>query len=158
MGRPRSRFEPRPLPELVELIRQRSVRVGKCLEYGRARTSAGYGQVWDGFRNLYTHRVMCEAAHGPAPSPRHEALHDCDNPPCSEPAHLLWGTHGDNLGDMASKGRGPMGGAVLTAADIPTIRRRAAAGESDIAIAADYAVTRTAIHHIRRRTTWKAIP
>jgi len=33
------------------------------------------------------------------------ALHSCDNPPCCNPNHLRWGTHGDNMQDKKERGR-----------------------------------------------------
>jgi hypothetical protein len=143
---------------LLELVLERTRREGGCLVYTRARSSAGYGQIWDGTtkRVLYAHRVVAEAL-CPRPDPGHnEVLHACDNPPCVEPSHLSWGTHAQNLRDMFARGRRPHPGtAKLRAADIPAIRARLAAGDPYRAIAADFGVTEAAIGHIARGTTWR---
>lgn len=38
-------------------------------------------------------------------APENHGLHDCDNPPCCNPAHLLDGTHAQNMAQCAARGR-----------------------------------------------------
>ena len=88
-------------------------------EYGAFR--------WNG--NRRAHRVMWELTHGEKADGC--VCHTCDNPPCVNPAHLWVGTRGDNMRDMAAKGRHwqPKGErhprAKLTEADVLTIRAEA---------------------------------
>lgn len=92
------RFNP-----VIDRIMGRIVRVPEtgCWEYAGARTSAGYGHIGVAGKVEYTHRLMYEAANGPA----EVVMHSCDNPPCCFPGHLVGGTQMDNLRDMAHKGR-----------------------------------------------------
>lgn len=125
--------------------------------------SHGYGLIWrDGAMRL-AHRVAYGIATGPIP----EGLavrHKCDNRLCVNPAHLETGTQADNLRDMDDRGRrgttpGEKHGNVkLSAADIPTIRTRHAAGESQHALAREYGVNQGTISHVVSRTTWKHVP
>lgn len=91
----------RPLAE--RLVTRLARRESGCLEWTGA-TLKGYGQVGDGQKVLYAHRVAYELAYGPIPDGLH-VLHRCDNPPCCEPSHLFVGTHAENMTDMADKGR-----------------------------------------------------
>jgi HNH endonuclease len=58
------------------------------------------------------HRLAWEFRHGPI-RPGLSVLHTCDHPPCCNPAHLVLGTHADNMADnmadMWAKGRAARG-------------------------------------------------
>lgn len=62
----------------------------------------GYGVHGRGTR---VNRTICEAAHGPPPFKGAEAAHSCDNRPCSNPGHLAWETHAQNVRDQIDRGR-----------------------------------------------------
>jgi hypothetical protein len=73
-------------------------------------------------------RIMCEMAHGPAPSSLHEAAHSCGNGDkgCINPKHLRWATPKENAADKLLHGtvtRGEQHGcAKLTSAQVREIR------------------------------------
>lgn len=70
------------------------------------RTNAlGYGTIDDKGTSKLAHRVSYELHVGPIPE-NHLVCHDCDNPPCCNPAHLFLGTDTENIQDMINKGRG----------------------------------------------------
>jgi hypothetical protein len=75
---------------------------------GSTKAGDGYGRLGEGGkggRYLLAHRVSCELHHGPAPSPRHVAMHACDNPSCVNPHHLAWATASENALDAFGKER-----------------------------------------------------
>lgn len=74
-------------------------------------------------------RMMCELAHGPAPSPRHQAAHSCGrgNDACVHPRHLRWASPAENAADKEAHGTMLRGvahyAAKLTPDQVRTIRR-----------------------------------
>lgn len=78
-----------------------------CREWSGFRTKGGegYGQFGMGGRGdglEYAHRVAFFIANGYWAE---ETRHDCDNPPCCEPTHLLDGDRSDNVRDSVERGR-----------------------------------------------------
>lgn len=76
-----------------------------CWGWRGAHNGVGYGVVtFRGRVRLATH-LSLENDGRPRPSTAHVACHTCDNPACTNPAHLWWGTEQQNMRDAASKGR-----------------------------------------------------
>ena len=56
------------------------------------------------------HRLVCEAFHGPAPSPAHHAAHWNDVGTDNHPGNLRWATPAENVEDMRRNGVLHVGG------------------------------------------------
>lgn len=75
-----------------------------CLEWPMSRLPNGYGTLGFERKIHYAHRLMCQLAHGPAPSKDHEAAHSCGNRGCVNPHHLSWKTRAGNQYDRRLHG------------------------------------------------------
>lgn len=75
-----------------------------CLLWPFSLTDNGYGQIWIDGTMRGVHRVVCEAVHGPAPTPEHQAAHSCGNRVCCAPSHLRWATRKENETDKVAHG------------------------------------------------------
>ena len=78
-----------------------------CLIWPFGNNGNGYCRI--GFsrtKKVYAHRLMCEYAHGPAPTAKHIAMHLCGNGHlgCLNPRHLRWGTNAENQLQRAADG------------------------------------------------------
>ena len=78
-----------------------------CEEWGGFRMPRGYGRIYidklDGKQlNVLAHRLIWMQHHG---FTELDILHECDNPPCINVAHLRAGTSQDNSDDMVMRGR-----------------------------------------------------
>jgi len=111
-------------------------------------------------RTFLVHRLVAEAFLGPKPSPKHEINHKSGIKSDERAVNLEWVTPSENrrhcfdvLGQKLPRGRA-CGRAKVTEADVREIRRRRAAGESCVTIAADYGVHKTNVHAIFIRRSW----
>lgn len=86
--------------ELFEKYAIKSQDEDTCWSWSGPQTSHGYAS----FRGQYAHRFSFEYYYGTELGSFH-ALHKCDNPICTNPNHLMPGTHTDNMRDMTHKGR-----------------------------------------------------
>lgn len=64
----------------------------------------GYAQGAYRRRHGNIHRIMCELAHGAAPTPQHVAAHSCHVRHCINPRHLSWKTASENMLDKRENG------------------------------------------------------
>ena len=86
-----------------------------------------YAYYTIGAVDVLAHRVAYEAWVGPIPEGQ-IVRHECDNPPCINPAHLMLGTHADNAADRDIRGRAQVlhgevnGSAKLSNAEVVEIR------------------------------------
>ena len=79
-----------------------------CIEFDGARlSSGGYGAIRHEGKVVRAHRLAYCHANGVTLESiaGFEVRHSCDNPPCINPAHLLLGTHTDNMRDMFERDR-----------------------------------------------------
>lgn len=124
----------------------------------RARVG-GYISLWARPRNVYAHRVVWEAHHGPIPDGR-VICHRCDQRDCYDIGHLFIGTIADNNADRDAKGRGVTpdnqgtrhGMHKLTDEQVITIYRSTETGKL---LAARYGVVPSVITKIRKGYSWR---
>ena len=72
-----------------------------CWNWTGSKSGSGYGQFWNGKRNIPAHWFLLKAV----PKNGFEACHRCDNKLCVRPSHIFIGTRSDNMKDMVEKGR-----------------------------------------------------
>lgn len=91
----------------IRFLREHVTFRGKgCLTWPMAGDGRGYGLIGYNGRIYKAHRLMCELAHGPAPSRGHHAAHSCGrgHEGCVHPEHLSWKLPKDNMADAVRHG------------------------------------------------------
>jgi hypothetical protein len=124
------------------------------------------GTVWDngyryvcivkGVSGIGVHCLVCEAFHGPRPTPKHQAAHGDGDHLNNRPGNLRWATPKENDDDAWRLGRHLHGerspSAKLTAAQVAEIRT--AAGSSR-ALATQFKISQRQILRIKNGASWK---
>lgn len=79
---------------------------GDCLIWPLSCDNHGYAVCGLNGKRHKAHRLMCEMAHGPAPSPKHHAAHSCGRGQqgCVNPQHVRWATPKENMEDSVRLG------------------------------------------------------
>lgn len=107
------------------------------------------------------HRLICEAFHGPAPSPLHEVAHNDGNRQNNHHTNLRWVTMPENQHDRVRHGTAPIGEqngrAKLTEEDVREIRALAASGIPHRHLAEQFGVTKPCINDVVYRKNWKHV-
>lgn len=76
-----------------------------CWEWQGSRITDGYGTLMHHRKRYKAHAIAYDLSMGQRIPPGLFVCHQCDNPPCCNPAHLFVGTHSDNMKDAYNKGR-----------------------------------------------------
>ena len=117
----------------------------------------GYGVIQYKPKFILAHRWSYEFYVGKI-SPGLLVRHNCDNPGCCNPSHLLVGTHVDNNKDRDRRNRQAKGechgSSKLTSGEVKDIRNRASAGEKHRHIASNYKITAGTVSNIKTGHTW----
>lgn len=130
-----------------------------CKEWTGRKDQDGYGLRGYKGKDVRVHRIAWMEGRGPIPAGMC-VLHKCDNRACHNVEHLFIGSQADNMRDMTAKGRresrAPVGElnskAKLTLAQVERIR---ADTRPNNVIAAEYGVSGTNIHGIKKGLIWK---
>jgi len=127
-------------------------------------------------RRMLVSRLVCEAFHGPAPTPDHHAAHGDGNPANNSASNLRWATRKENMADCLIHGtravgarhgrttkphRTPRGSshghAKITEQDVVEIRAAPRTLGSGVRLAEQYGVSPAAICLIRSRKNWSHV-
>lgn len=137
---------PRPICERFE---EKILKIpGGCWEWLACKNNKGYGLFSINSRPVAAHRVSYRLYSGLL-KPTEDLLHTCDNPACVNPAHLIIGTHQDNMTDMVLKGRVKK---KLTEVQV----RQILTDSRDLkTIAVEFGVTFQNISKIKLRKSWR---
>lgn len=132
----------------------------ECWEWVGTINARGYGLFHFNKKSIRAHRYSFSSYRGSIPMGLF-VCHVCDNRRCVRPSHLWVGTHNDNMKDMAQKGRANTRPKVhseahplskITKEIARNIREDKRSGRK---IAAEYSVSKSLVHGIKKGTHWK---
>lgn len=133
-----------------------------CLIWPFGRGAHGYASIRDSTGRKRGHRLVCEIANGPPPTPEHESAHSCGKGHlgCVTKRHLSWKTRQENIADKVLHGTAPRGErnhrAILTEADVREIRARQGTA-TQAEIGAMFGVSQSLVGMIHSRKIWKSV-
>jgi hypothetical protein len=134
--------------------------MGACWVWtGALFTDNGYGQFWLNDTNCRAHIVSYEWANGPVDG--QQVQHLCNVRVCVRPTHLTLGTPAQNMAYASQTGRMTRGErhhrSVVTAVDVRLIRKLAAEGVRQIDLVDRFGISKSTMHAIVHRLTWKHV-
>jgi hypothetical protein len=135
----------------------------ECWGWKGTKHRFGYGMISISGRKkpdvVTAHALSWKIANGRDVPKGMVIMHSCDNPECTNPAHLSVGTHRDNIDDKVRKDRqsrgATNGGAKLSDEQVIQIRNDP---RPQATIAAEHGVSQQLVSRIRRRLMWKHLP
>lgn len=80
---------------------QKVIKTDTCWNWTGSQSGSGYGQFWNGERNIPAHHFLLAMK----PQNEQQACHKCDNKLCVNPDHIFIGSRSDNEQDKIAKGR-----------------------------------------------------
>lgn len=138
-----------------ELDAIRAMETDNCIIWKYSQ-SKGYAKAGINGRTVNLHRLLCEEAHGPAPSKKHQAAHTCGRTLCLNVRHLRWKTAAENMADKKVHGTNndgtKNGSAKLNWDDVRQIR--ATTGMAQWRIGELYGVSQSLISQILAGKIW----
>jgi len=130
-----------------------------CLAWPFGSNNKGYGVFHLERNSVAAHVFVCEAVHGPKPTPYHEVAHTCGKGHllCCNPMHLRWATRAENHADKILHGTMPLGekNPSNKLKEDEVLQIRAMLGtQAQHRIAAKFGVSQTVVSRISRGTMW----
>lgn len=150
------------IDRIKKLYEERVTRTGSgCWGWKGSTDKNGYGTVGTKVTGLtLAHRISWRIHKGPIPRGLH-VLHQCDNPPCTNPDCLFLGTNLDNVNDRNAKDRQSRGEdrpqAKLTDALVLEMRQRYSdfPRPSTRQMAKDYGVSPALVSYVVSNKIWR---
>ena len=140
----------------------RATKVGHVLKPSRQRSKHLLVRLCEAgkpVRATGIHRLVAEAFHGPAPTPKHVAAHNNGIPFDNRPDNIRWATNSENMADRRGHGTDPLGernpNARLTATDVLLIRSHAMYGEKHATLSRLFGIPDSHVTTIVRRKQWQ---
>lgn len=146
-------YEQYPLELKLRLWQEIDITAAGCWEHrGRATSGMGYRQIRVAPHSVLAHVAAWWAWYGRWPTG--VLMHQCDNPACCNPAHLIEGTHAQNMQERNDRGRTAHG----ERTDVDLIRLRHSWGWTESELARTHGLSPSAAGKIARGDAYAHVP